>query len=1136
MMHDDTHGRYSVRVRRVAWLFLTIATAAGIGPVDAARVFMIGNSVTDSVNYGQFQQLAQSRGHTHIWGRHIILGSPLDNIWANPDSGYYSDPFGYYPNAFGEYDWDAITLQTYDRNMTQDMAAFSKFLELARQRPYTAQNGEFFTFARWPRQTRGDYATYWVLPSDGTEARSETADYFEDFTVQLREKYPDVSIRMIPVGHVFYELDARMRAGLVPNYTGVYADFYSDGVHQTDDGRYVCALTFFATIYKEDPRGLPTVGFALQDPAAATLFQEVVWEIVTRTPLSGVSSDQGLTITTTRLPRGSVNRAYATTLRALFGTEPYGWSVSEGVLPNGLTLTTAGLLAGTPTAAGDFPVTLRVQDAAGLVSTAPTTLTITINTIPDITVTTLPGGFQGTPYNYTVPVVLGDTPLTWSLASGSLPLGLHLDSSGRLWGTPGATGSYNITLTVNDDDYPPDSDTQAFTLVIAAPEANTETIPRVLQEPLLDGVPDETFWAFNRQASMAALGSTHNVVKYAAAWDIYHLYLAARVEDATPHEGEVTVENNDSIEFLIDANHDRETVYNVDDRRYVVDLEGTLFEPFGRATGVRAAAARTANGYTVEMSIPWDNLGRTPYPGMGVGFDFINNDNQDGTGRTAILTWNGSNPQEPAPVTFGNLLLSGTFTGPVGGDVLIAYEPFGGPAGPLHLSGVPLGWRTPWTVQNNRTVGYEITDVSLLAYGQHRTYGELLTVGQRATGGRDYVSSGRNLDVTGAFSAFAASGAIGKSGTRLFASWLVRPDSGGAPCAVTLSSGGIDWASSATDAKVRLQGKKNASNQYNWHLKVAGLEESDLGITAMAGQTYLAVVELVFDVSSTVNFYLDPQTLGGEPPDAPTATFTTTTDLNFNHIVWNPGASPGSGSLDEIRIGSSYAAVTPVKNLPPIIDVAPASALGRLGQSVEFGVSAFSRSPITYQWFRNSQPIAGANDETLTIGAIGPEDFASYTVRIANSAGVTLSPEANLTRNPHPTDGYAAWVNEISWSSNSDALSDADPDQDGWSNLSEYLFGLDPLRPTANQIQPVVIHYVSDSAVVIVFGPLRLDSDLLLSVEASNDFTVWESPPPSAILEVIPTEGRPGFESRQISMPMDSLSPTIFLRLRAVTP
>ena len=50
------------------------------------------------------------------------------------------------------------------------------------------------------------------------------------------------------------------------------------------------------------------------------------------------------------LPNGTVNVAYTQTLNVIGGTPPYAWSVTVGTLPTGLTLSSSGVLTGTPTA------------------------------------------------------------------------------------------------------------------------------------------------------------------------------------------------------------------------------------------------------------------------------------------------------------------------------------------------------------------------------------------------------------------------------------------------------------------------------------------------------------------------------------------------------------------------------------------------------------------------------------------------------------------------------------------------------------------------------------------------------------------------------------------------------------------
>ncbi len=65
-------------------------------------------------------------------------------------------------------------------------------------------------------------------------------------------------------------------------------------------------------------------------------------------------------------PDGSTAIAYTFTFTAAGGLAPYKFTVKSGTLPAGLTLSTAGVLSGTPTTAGNSEFTVRVTDANGL--------------------------------------------------------------------------------------------------------------------------------------------------------------------------------------------------------------------------------------------------------------------------------------------------------------------------------------------------------------------------------------------------------------------------------------------------------------------------------------------------------------------------------------------------------------------------------------------------------------------------------------------------------------------------------------------------------------------------------------------------------------------------------------------------
>jgi hypothetical protein len=73
---------------------------------------------------------------------------------------------------------------------------------------------------------------------------------------------------------------------------------------------------------------------------------------------------------------GSVGNPYLQTLSAAGGTAPYSWSLVAGNLPAGLALSSAGVIAGTPTTAGNFSFTVRVADSASAAATQTFSLTV----------------------------------------------------------------------------------------------------------------------------------------------------------------------------------------------------------------------------------------------------------------------------------------------------------------------------------------------------------------------------------------------------------------------------------------------------------------------------------------------------------------------------------------------------------------------------------------------------------------------------------------------------------------------------------------------------------------------------------------------------------------------------------------
>jgi uncharacterized repeat protein (TIGR01451 family) len=80
--------------------------------------------------------------------------------------------------------------------------------------------------------------------------------------------------------------------------------------------------------------------------------------------------------TASPLAPATVGVTYSQTLAASGGTPPYTWSVASGALPGGLSLSTSGVLSGTPSATGTFTFTASVADSASGTATESLTLTV----------------------------------------------------------------------------------------------------------------------------------------------------------------------------------------------------------------------------------------------------------------------------------------------------------------------------------------------------------------------------------------------------------------------------------------------------------------------------------------------------------------------------------------------------------------------------------------------------------------------------------------------------------------------------------------------------------------------------------------------------------------------------------------
>lgn len=187
---------------------------------------------------------------------------------------------------------------------------------------------------------------------------------------------------------------------------------------------------------------------------------------------------------------GTVGSTFSVKLAASGGIPPFTWALGSGTtLPACLTLksdgtlTTADGLAPKATCAGSYTnLTFTATDSGtpNKLSVTSAPLTITIAAAPAITFTpTLPAGAVGTAFQGGVTASGGSGPLTYALASGTLPADLSLNTTtGAITGTPKAADAGVFTFAISASDAYGDTATSGnLSITITAP---TITFPTSL--------------------------------------------------------------------------------------------------------------------------------------------------------------------------------------------------------------------------------------------------------------------------------------------------------------------------------------------------------------------------------------------------------------------------------------------------------------------------------------------------------------------------------------------------------------------------------------------------------------------------------------------------------------------------------
>lgn len=160
-----------------------------------------------------------------------------------------------------------------------------------------------------------------------------------------------------------------------------------------------------------------------------------------------------LSITTSGVPGATVGTSYSTTLAASGGSGTKSWAITAGSLPAGLSLSSSGVLSGTPTAPGTASFTAKVS--AGTASSQ-RQFSLGVAAALEIAAPATQVAEVAVPLTIELNATGGSAPYRWELTQGVLPVHVGFigdqgnGSTALIKGVPADAGSFPLTFRVTD--------------------------------------------------------------------------------------------------------------------------------------------------------------------------------------------------------------------------------------------------------------------------------------------------------------------------------------------------------------------------------------------------------------------------------------------------------------------------------------------------------------------------------------------------------------------------------------------------------------------------------------------------------------------------------------------------------------
>jgi hypothetical protein len=271
-------------------------------PVEQASVFFVGHSLIGSDMPQMIATFAQARGkryeaHGQLgWGTSLLEHWRWDGVMdGDAPGGFKTDnrqPFyaGDAKTQLASGRYDVLILIEANGNVggrlrkTVDSAA--ELVSLAR-----AKNPHLraYVYAGWPDRSTTPSLAAW------RQQVSAAVRWCEDVARGINSAVAGPDVGVIPGGAILAEITEAAEAGQLPGVARA-EQLFLDTVHPSHLGFYAIALAHYATIFRDDPTGLPAAtrteaGKPAQPTpgdAAAARMQAIVWEFLRKYPRAAI--------------------------------------------------------------------------------------------------------------------------------------------------------------------------------------------------------------------------------------------------------------------------------------------------------------------------------------------------------------------------------------------------------------------------------------------------------------------------------------------------------------------------------------------------------------------------------------------------------------------------------------------------------------------------------------------------------------------------------------------------------------------------------------------------------------------------------------------------------------------------------